>query len=333
LNVRGTALLAAFVVALATGFVRTTDSEMLVCLYWPSRTITWTVNLERPSTSPSCAGDGALGAVRAGFAAWPAATVGGAAAPCTDLRLADGGTTSRTATGYDRNGDNENLVVFRRGWCSDRVVRDDPCWDDGTCANAHNCFEDGASGDRHVIAVTTVTYEVGSGKILDADIEAADWDGTESALATPSTHGWYFTCGDDVPQCSDYGEDRCTFIDLRNTITHEVGHFVGLAHVARTTENRAVTMYPDTGPGDLVKRDLSADDVAGVCAVYPVAASTPTCGGKDEEGGCGGQTAPGRSDRGTGFALAAALAALAVPRLRATLKTRSSRASRADGSR
>ncbi|HYG67140.1 MAG TPA: matrixin family metalloprotease, partial [Anaeromyxobacteraceae bacterium] len=290
MSVRVLAPLALGLAALASGFVRTTDRESKACLAWRDREVRWVVNPARPATSPSCDGDGALAAVRAAFAAWPNATAAGAGAPCTDLRLVDGGVTSAAASGYSRDGDNENLVVFRQGWCSDRVPVDDGCWDDGTCADEWGCFADGAEGDRHVIAVTTVTYESDSGTILDADIEVADWDGRGGRLSTPPTNGWYFTCNDDVPQCASYGEDGCAFIDLRNTLTHEVGHLVGLAHVARTSANRSITMYPDTGPLDVSKRDLSADDVAGVCTIYPTGAETPSCGGERDEG-CGGQTA------------------------------------------
>jgi hypothetical protein len=288
---RGIALVA--LAACAAGFVRTTDRETSACLYWPGREITFAVNPSRPASSPSCAGDGALEAARAAFAAWPGATRAGASAPCTDLNLADGGLTDRSAAGYARGGENENLVVFRQGWCSDRVRADDPCWDDGSCGDAFGCFPDDTDGDRHIIAVTTVTYDSGSGRILDADIEVADWDGQGSALSTPATNGWYFSCGDDVPQCTSYGDDRCSFIDLRNTLTHEVGHLIGLAHVARTSANHAVTMYPDTGPLDVQKRDLSPDDVAGVCAIYPADAPTPTCVRDRDDEGCGGQTAGG----------------------------------------
>lgn len=308
------------VVALAAaaalgGFVRTTDRETKACLYWPTREVAFTVNPDRPFASPTCAGDGALEAVREAFAAWPAATVAGASGPCTDLRLRDGGVTTASATGYDRGGANENLVVFRRGWCTDTVEATDPCWDDDACANAYGCFQDDADTNRRTIAVTTVTYDVDSGKILDADIELADWDGQGSELRTPPSNGWYFTCGDDVPQCSRYGEDRCTFIDLRNTLTHEAGHFVGLAHVADTTANRAVTMYPNTGPGDVAKRDLSADDVAGVCAIYPAGDRTPTCVAS-EDGGCGTPARDARGAIGDGLLLAGAVGTLAAARRR-----------------
>ncbi|HEX9398667.1 MAG TPA: peptidase M10, partial [Anaeromyxobacter sp.] len=45
-----------------------------------------------------------------------------------------------------------------------------------------------------------------------------------------------------------------------------------LAHAPSST----VTMFATTSPGELEKRSLSADDVAGVCAIYP-----------DPSGGCG----------------------------------------------
>jgi hypothetical protein len=318
-SARGVALVA--LAAFAIGFVRTTDRETSACLYWPEREVTWTVNANRPASSASCAGACALEAVREAFAAWPDATPAGASGSCTDLRLTDGGLSDRSAAGYVRGGENENLVVFRQGWCSDHVSPGDPCWDDGACADAYGCFPDDNEGDQNIIAVTTVTYDSGSGRILDADIEVADWDGLGSALSTPATNGWYFSCGDDVPQCRSYGDDGCSFIDLRNTLTHEVGHFVGLAHVARTAANHAVTMYPDTGPLDVQKRDLSADDVAGVCAIYPVEEPSPTCGRDRGAEGCGGQTA-GRAQ--PGGALGVALALFVILAWRALRKIRPS---------
>jgi hypothetical protein len=303
---RRAGVLAIALAAAAAGFVRTTDSQTEVCLYWPDRSVGWRLNPSRAFTSESCAGDAALDAVAQGFAAWPAATRAGGSAPCTDLELPWEGITDRTEAGYVRNGPNENLVVFRAGWCSDHVDPADGCWESGSCANAYDCFQDDSHSDRNVIAITTVTYDTGSGVILDADIEVADWDGAGTDLETPASNGWYFTCGDEVPQCSRYGDGNCSFIDLRNTLTHEVGHLVGLAHVARTAANQTVTMYPDTRPGDRTKRDLSGDDVAGVCTVYPRAERSPTCS-VEEEGGCG---TSGGAPGGAGGGLLAAVAAL-----------------------
>jgi uncharacterized protein (TIGR03382 family) len=145
------------------------------------------------------------------------------------------------------------------------------------------------------VALTSVLYDPATGRIFDADIEINGWDGHPGAPdASPPDHGWYFTChpGVEPGPCTSYGQDGCQFIDLRNTVTHEVGHFIGLAHPCGVREGRVDcetvpppdggvpyadrTMSPTTGPGDLDKRSLSVDDVAGVCAVYP-----------DAEGGCG----------------------------------------------
>jgi MYXO-CTERM domain-containing protein len=100
----------------------------------------------------------------------------------------------------------------------------------------------------------------------------------------------------------------CDGYDLRNTVTHEAGHFVGLAHPCGDPSGPSCqqsppagevpysdrTMYPTTSAGQISKRTLSVDDVAGVCAIYPPASGC----------GCGTSGAPG--------VLAAALAALAL---------------------
>lgn len=307
--------LAAAALALAA-FVRTRDPDTHVCVAWPERTVRWTLDPDRAFSSPSCDAEAVGAAAAAAFAAWSQATPPGAAAPCTDLQLVPGGASRSAVVGYDRGGANENLVVFRRGFCGTRVPAQDPCWDDGTCGNAYDCLEDGGPGDAYVIALTTVTYDAGDGRILDADVEVADWDGEGTALAVPSPHGWYLTCGDDLPLCDRFGEAGCTGIDLRNTLTHEVGHVIGLAHVPRTPENRGSTMYPEATPGDVSKRDLAPDDVAGVCTVYPAGAPTPACAeAARHDGGCA--TAGGD---GAGLAAAAALAARALARRR--LRTR-----------
>ena len=74
------------------------------------------------------------------------------------------------------------------------------------------------------------------GRIIDADIELNGWDGERwPAWASPPQHGWYFTCHPAQPRQPD-GLQRPTasrtarYIDLQNTLTHEVGHFVGLRH-------------------------------------------------------------------------------------------------------
>ena len=63
-----------------------------------------------------------------------------------------------------------------------------------------------------------------------------------------------------------------TSYDLPSILTHEVGHFLGMAH---STEPCTVggddcpTMNPFYTTGSDAYRSLEADDVAGICAVYP----------------------------------------------------------------
>jgi len=52
--------------------------------------------------------------------------------------------------------------------------------------------------------------------------------------------------------------------DLHNAMTHEFGHAVGLGHSAATD----ASMYPDSQMGDISKRDLADDDVAGLSYLY-----------------------------------------------------------------
>ncbi len=53
--------------------------------------------------------------------------------------------------------------------------------------------------------------------------------------------------------------------DFASIVTHETGHFLGLAH---SGDSRA-TMFANYTPGSAALRNLTADDVAGICAIYP----------------------------------------------------------------
>ncbi len=54
-------------------------------------------------------------------------------------------------------------------------------------------------------------------------------------------------------------------VDLDSLLTHEAGHLLGLGH----TRDPAATMYPGYELGSVELRTLAADDVAGVCSIYP----------------------------------------------------------------
>jgi hypothetical protein len=97
------------------------------------------------------------------------------------------------------------------------------------------------TGEFNTLAKTTVTYDNGTGEIFDADIEL--------------NHAFNeFTTGDGY-----------VVYDLQSVLTHEIGHLIGLDHAS----DLAATMTPGYQQGTIDLRTIEADDIAGVCAVYP----------------------------------------------------------------
>ena len=109
------------------------------------------------------------------------------------------------------------------------------------------------------LAITTLVYRRSTGEILDADIDVNAVD-----------HPWSV---EDVSPADA--------VDVENTLTHEFGHFLGFAHVSEAD----ATMYGVSEPGDVLKRTLASDDVAAMCAVYPLGGRTP--GGRMPRGAVG----------------------------------------------
>ncbi len=144
------------------------------------------------------------------------------------------------------------------------------------------------SHPRGVIALTTTTFctkpdgnqcDV-AGRILDADIEmnGVDYDFTHTS------------------------NPLRTRFDARNTLTHEIGHFIGLDH----TPVPEATMYDEAPRGETAKASLHPDDIQGMCDIYPSEAEPGPCepipdpadltGGRADDGGCeaaGGVGGPG----------------------------------------
>lgn len=138
--------------------------------------------------------------------------------------------TTSNPTGYNPFGSNSNPVSFRPKWEDDALHRP------GT------------------IAITVVTFDSLTGEIFDADIELNS--------RTDTNQGGFFFAVGRMPE-----PDEC---DLQTILTHEFGHFLGLAHSSIT---RAV-MYPTAGLGE-IRSDLNNDDSAGICAIYPERATPP----------------------------------------------------------
>lgn len=307
----------------AYAFVRETtvrgDPAAGKCLYWGSRTVPYRVNATsaaapplRPAC-PTCApcqnADAAVTLVAATLPAWNGATQSGGAQACTDFNLQYNGTTTQVALGNDGT----NLIVFRTGWCSNTAVvpQNDACRGTvGACGAKYNCWEHDASG---TIGLTTITYATSTGEILDADIEYHGWDGN-----TPA-NGYYMTCASS-PSCGSppFGQANCTSVDVGSVALHEAGHVVGLDHTcyypAPHNSCTPNSVMQPTIPSGTTRRTLDADDVAGVCTIYPRGAATVTCAssGGGEETSSGG----GCSSGGQGGLIALAAAAMGVFRMR-----------------
>lgn len=93
------------------------------------------------------------------------------------------------------------------------------------------------------IAKTSVTFDENTGEILDADIEVN------------SAH--FIITVSDNPDVVQY--------DLQSVLTHEVGHFLGIAH----SKERDAVMLAEYNSGSLGLRELGSDDVSALCTAYP----------------------------------------------------------------
>jgi hypothetical protein len=93
------------------------------------------------------------------------------------------------------------------------------------------------------LALTTVTYHLDTGELWDVDIEVNTDCGHKITTSQPvPADGW----------------------DLQSIFQHETGHFLGLAH----SPDSKATMYWTYSQGSDTKRNLDADDMAGICAIY-----------------------------------------------------------------
>ena len=134
----------------------------------------------------------------------------------------------------------------------------------------------------NTIALTSTSVDLDTGRILDADVEINSF-GTKITDSNTNAGA-----------------------DLESIVTHEAGHFLGLAHSSVPTATMARS-YPG-----LAIRSLDPDDEKGICAVYPPGPA-PVCGPPEPIYGfskyCGGvnpSTPPASSDDGCSCRLGSA---------------------------
>ena len=106
---------------------------------------------------------------------------------------------------------------------------------------------------NNTLALTTVTFDTTTGEIYDADMEINSHDQTITTSATVPQDGY----------------------DFESIVTHETGHFLGLAHSGDVN----ATMFARYRPGSSQMRLLTSDDARGVCAIYPADGTRETSTG------------------------------------------------------
>ena len=95
---------------------------------------------------------------------------------------------------------------------------------------------------NNTLGLTTITYDPDTGELDDADMEIN--------ATVPLTVSGAVSAGG---------------YDFQSIITHETGHFFGMAHSTADTD----TMFAHYTPGSTEMRLLKPDDMAGLCSIYP----------------------------------------------------------------
>ena len=166
---------------------------------------------------------------------------------------------------------NHNVLAFYERACWEVVPDGDPCYDAEatqgdpySCNSKYRCWD----GSEGTIALTSAFHSTLTGQIFDADIEfnaSPASDGTSFLFTTVNS-----------PRCDATSPDiSCVANDIQNTLTHEIGHVIGLDH----TEAVGSTMEATAPVGETKKRIIDYGTALGFCSIYPRGQATPvTCG-------------------------------------------------------
>ncbi|AKQ67440.1 hypothetical protein A176_004352 [Myxococcus hansupus] len=263
-----------------------------LCLLWPVREYVYHLDAAGSARTP---GNTEVTAIEASFDSWRRLS-----GECSDfqfIRRED--KQGPVVVGYDqtRPRENYNIITFRETSCREVAPAEDPCWDEETCGNVYQCWEHGMG----TIGLTTSTFSYRDGRVLDSDIEM-------NASQPQGGYGFLFTTVDS-PVCERGAAVDCVSTDLQNTMTHEIGHVVGLDHVFVP----GATMEATAPPGEIQKRIIDPGSAEGFCSIYPRHLPPTQCFVREGAGmalkaegrGSGCAAAPGQGVLGLGLAWAA----------------------------
>ncbi|WNG38549.1 matrixin family metalloprotease [Archangium violaceum] len=226
------------------------------CLFWTVPTIAWqNSSVGNPNTALEAQKQSEFEAIRRSFQSWQQLFES-----CGNLRFSEGPLVDDRKVGYELRGDNNrNLVLFRSKRCEEVVASSDACWVEDTCGNDHDCWD----SDARTIALTLTTYDEKSGIIYDSDIQL-------------NASGFVFTTVN-TPPCippANGRDNTCVSTDLQNTMTHEIGHLIGLDHVP---QDPGSVMFPRAPPGETSKRNIDEGSHQFVCEAYPKGQASQSC--------------------------------------------------------
>ncbi|MGK3985449.1 matrixin family metalloprotease [Sorangium sp. So ce136] len=170
------------------------------------------------------------------------------------------------------------------------------------------------------IALTTSTFSPSDGEIYNADVEinTACYQLDPAMAPDPDSRDMPEGCPSPIRSPHDF----------QAVVTHEMGHFLGLAH----TKAPQATMVTSFGGHEPEFRSLEQDDINGICALFPPAdvdpeacspiprhGFSPECGA-EQVVGCSAGATPGDGGGRAGWIAAlggAAVAAAARRRVKA----------------